>query len=198
MPSVKRFASMLDEAGIDYRLIETGDRYAAIMVKDECYSAYSDMLRRKNIGRYEHPYGKMYGYRFLYGMRPFELVGIDDIYCEIFFQIPCMSLTPRSWIPLDRIIQSLAWESFSDRDGVKTVNPVCLYIYRLCWAVFMDGGFSENTLSVLEENSSVLDEKIFHDCIRMVFFRFSDELAGLLREKSFDEIIPRYWKFIQY
>ena len=131
-------------------------------------------------------------------MRPFELICIDNIYCEIFFQLPCMSLTPFTWMPLDKIIQELIWSSCDIKDKLRIINPVCLYIYRLCWAVFKDKGFSAYTCEVLRNNRNVLDEKIFYECLSKVFFNFSDELISLLNEELFDEIIPHYRKFNKY
>ena len=190
-----QLSGILEESRINHRFIEAGERYATFIISQEDYRTYREALTRNpDIKEYHHPYGSFFGYRFLYQMKPFELWCINDTYCEIFFQLPSMSLTPQTWMPLDRMIQSLVWSN----GEAGTINPVCLYIYRLCWAVFRDKGFSERTLETLNHNRDVLKEKIFRECMSKVFFRFTDEMISLLQNKSFDEIIPAYRNFSQY
>ncbi|MBQ7666178.1 MAG: hypothetical protein IJS42_05640 [Synergistaceae bacterium] len=193
--SADNLSGILEASHVNHRFIEAGQRYASFIVNQEDYNAYREVLTRNScIKECHHPHGSFFGYRFLYQMKPFELLRVNDTYCEIFFQLPSMSMTPKTWMPLDRMIQSLVWSN----EGTRTINPVCLYIYRLCWAVFKDKGFSERTIETLKDNADVLREKIFHECMSKVFFKFTDKMIFLLENESFDEIIPEYRKFSQY
>ena len=192
--SANQLSSLLNVLSVRHKFIEAGERYATFIVNHEDYDSYRKVLTQNSIKQYYHPYGKFFGYKFLYQMRPFELLKINDTYCEIFFQLPSMSLHPMTWMPLDKMIQSLVWND----NGSRTINPVCLYIYRLCWALFNDKGFSERTVDTLRKNKHVLKEKIFSECMSKVFFRFTDKMISLLESESFDEIIPAYRKFSDY
>lgn len=186
--------------GIDYRYIEAGKRYITLVVDCKCYDRFEEAMKKEaDIKKYAHPYGETFGYTFLYQMKEFELYRIDEVYMEVYFQLPCMSLTPSTWIPLDRRIQALSWKESVDNEVSKRVlDRRCYYIYRLCWAVFKDRGFSNFTIAVLSENKMILNDREFVECLRLVFFNFTEELIELLRNDKYSMIIPAYFAFQKY
>lgn len=197
---LREYAKLLHDAGIDYRYIEAGRNYITIIVNNDCYKEFRKVMDgRPEYKRWEHPYGDLFGYQFLYQVREFQLYEKDGVYMELYFQLPCMSLMPKIWIPLDRMIQRLTWsERETDPDGVDCLDKRCLFIYRLCWAVFKDQGFSAYTRKILMENSPVLKDPVTIECLKMVFFKFTDELVELLNNGDYDQVIPAYYSFDNY
>ena len=196
--AIETICKILNQEKVNYRFIEAGEKYATIIVDPAMYESLHRIIQKNGeIKKHIHPYSSMFSYAFLYQMREFELYEYEGFYFEVFFQLPCMSLTPMTWIPLDRRIQSIIWSS----EGVgtnNTIDPRCYYIFRLCWAVFKDKGFSAYTRSVLAKYNYVLADKEFLECIRLVFFQFSSLLVELLSRDDYESIIPSYFGFENY
>ena len=191
-------AGALAEEQVDYRLIETGDRIATFLVDPGAKKAFRALMEKKECSRKEHPYGKLFGYTYLYQMKEFELYESGGYYFEVYYQLPCMSLTPQTWIPLDRAIQKNAWERQDTEEGIRVLDDRSYYIYRLCWAVFRDGFFSGRTAAELEQRKQLLQDEPFLQLLGTVFFRFTGPLAKLLAEGKYEEIIPEYYRFADY
>ena len=183
---------------INYRLIETGNKLCTYLIDPNQYDETHLILTNNQYEKLEHPYGNLFGYQFLYQMKEFELYEKKDVFLEIYFQLPCMSLTPKTWIPLDRSIQKYAWEKSVTESNIFILDDLTYYIYRLCWAIFKDGFFSNRTIFELEKRVYVLQEKNLKDLMETVFFRYTNTLITLLKNKEYDEIIPGYYRFSAY
>lgn len=198
--ALEEYAEILKAAGIDYRFIETGKKYVTFIVDNNFYRDFRKVMdSQKRYKKWEHPFGNLYGFQFLYQLREFEIYEKDGVYIEIYFQLPCMSLMPKIWIPLDRRIQGLVWKEHGQNiSGVDYLSVKPIYIYRLCWAVFKDHGFSAYTRKILSENKSALKEMEMVECLKLVFFKFTDDLVELLERECYDQIIPSYYSFDKY
>ncbi len=192
-----RFVDLLRSSGADFRVIEAGDGFLSVIVRNEDYNKYRKcVVSSREVTMLEHPDGKLFGYRFIYQMRPFEMLKYKSTYVEVLFQLPCMSLTPKTWIPLDRRIQSRVWES--DKSESITLDGVCYLIFKICWSIFKNGYFTVQSRNAIVSLLKELDVKTFRELAELVFFNFTDTLIALLAESRFDEIIPRYFKFMEY
>ncbi len=195
----EHFCRELEEQEIDYRLLERNDRLLTLIIHPQSVERYT-AFRDKNPGvrRCEHPYGELFQYRFLYRMRPFELLRYEDVYFEIYFRIPCMSLVPKTWIPLDKMIQQRVWESPCGAEGHKEIDPIARYIYRLCWCIFTKEGFAEHDGAYFDANRGLLDRQELRDCLEVVFFQYTPTLLAILRDGDYGSIIRSYYSFDQY
>ena len=129
-------------------------------------------------------------------MRPFEMLKYEDTYVEIMFQLPCMSLTPKTWIPVDRKIQSRVWECSSSVAPV--LDGICYLIFKICWSIFKSGYFTAQSKKVMNSLLGIIDMQTFKELAELVFFNYSNTLITLLTEERFDEIIPSYFAFREY
>lgn len=196
--AAKYFSTLFEDNGIDYRLIETGNGFVTFIVNNDDYPAFSKKIKKK-LNANIHVYGHKMGYKFLYQMRPFEMYSYNNVFVEFYFQLPCMSMTPKMWIPLDRILQTRVWnEKEKNADGMKILDDVSFYVYRLCWSVFKKQGFDENDRALLNGKSDVLDDVAFKQCMDKVFFAFTDSMIAMLKRQQYDEIIPEYYRFREY
>ena len=116
----------------------------------------------------------------------------------MYFQLPCMSLSPKTWVPLDRMIQRRVWEQEREEDGIRMLDEVCRYIYRLCYSVFKKNGISEWDRNFFDSHQEVLEMSAFRECLEMVFFLYTDALIQMLKDRRYNEIIPGYYGFDKY
>lgn len=188
------FLDFLDKEKINYKYIEECPRLKTIIINPSDWKkAHNLFISGKSFTVLKHPYSSFFGYAFLYQMKEFDLIKYDNKYYEIFYQLPCHSLTPKTWIPLDNLIQRAAWEN-----DEKILDDKIYYVYRLCWAIFKDQAFSLNTINTLIYNKHVLKDKDFIEYLKPVFFNFSDKLLDLLKSEKFDEIVIDYRTYNNY
>ncbi len=190
---------LFESNDVDYRLIETGEKYASFIIFNEDYSKFKKTIcKGSNLVTLEHPFGNTFGYKFLYKMRPFELIKYKDTYVEFFFQLPCMSLTPKTWMPLDRKIQHYLWSCNKTDGDVKYLDDIPLLIFKICWAVFKDGYFTEKNIHLINRLIREADRTTLNSLLKDVFFRFTDHLTELILHRQYDEIVPQYFVFRDY
>jgi len=194
-----RFARHFENKGIRYRFVESGAQFATFLVNSEDQKKFAGAMKKlRGVRKLPHVFGKEQGYEFLYQMRPFELYLHDGIFIEVYFQVPCMSLTPKTWIPLDRRIQRRAWEQNEKKNGYCVLDPVTFYIYRLCWAVFRRGFFSDHDKEILNRYEDALADPAMKELLDVVFFGFTPSLTALLKDRKYDSVIDEYYRFDQY
>ena len=195
----RKLGAFFEKNRVRYRFVESGERFLTFLIHPEDHAALKKALENVHtLKKQKHIYGKAMGYEFLYQMRPFELYSYADIYIEFYFQVPCMSLTPKTWIPLDRKLQKRAWEQDKRRGSLKVLDDVTYYIYRLCWAVFNRGFFSQHDREVLDEYAGALNDPQMDELLQVVFFGYTAHLLELLAAREYDRVIPDYYSFDQY
>lgn len=194
----KEFTKKLSIHHIDYRVLDIQDKLLTIIVSEECMKAFDNVLVKSNLTEVPHPFGVDDGYVFLYQMKPFRLFSIGGKYIEVYCQLPCASITPKSWIPVDRVIQKRVWDEYEIKNGIIWCDEVCCYIYHLCWAIFHNNGFSSFERQYFDSNKQQLHREEIIKLFKVIFFNFTDTLVNLLRNSDFDSIIPQYFSFIDY
>lgn len=195
---VKDLAFQLYSLKIDYRILDVQEGLLTIIINPKDFTKAKTFFRQQNAKMLPHPLGLKNGYRFLYQMEPFLLYENGDKLVEIFCQLPCASLTPKTWIPLDRSIQHILWEKEDVNDSVSLCNDSCKYIFHLCWAIFHNLGFSPFERAFLESKKDLLDSKQLCEMFPFVFFNFSPLLVDYLKDSNYDRIIPAYYSFTNY
>lgn len=196
---VRSLSEAFQRIGLRFRLVDCGARFITFLIDDDDFQSWQKLMKSlPDFRRTKHVFGTSMGYDFLYQMRPFELYQAGEIYTEFYFQLPCMSLTPKTWIPLDRKIQRRVWEQHCTEGGIPVLDSVSACIYRLCWAVFYRGFFSEHDSLMMNALSDALEDAAFPDLLRSVFFQFAPRMLELLQTRNYDAIIPEYYAFDQY
>ena len=198
MQKLHNFAVMLNSDNIDYRILDIQNEMITIIVKEEELSRFKKIIGKKGSVIRSHPFGTNNGYRFLYQMTPFLLYEYDNILFEVYCQLPCASLTPKTWIPLDRSIQKEIWQLTEENDVVKNCNLVCQCIYHLCWAIFFNKGFSPYSRTFLGKNKTIFYTDQMRKLLEVVFFNYTPSLIEQIQSNNFDTIIPNYYSFIGY
>ena len=195
---VKTISHDFEDGGIEYRILDVQDKLITIVVKEDCLNAVQSYLR-KRMKQFYHPYGTINHYKFLYQMKPFLMYkGDDGRAVEVFCQLPCASITPKTWIPLDRKVQGHLWKEINIIDGIKWADVMCQYIFHLCWAIFHNVGFSPFSKAFLRENKNCLNSGEMTEMLSLVFFNYTSDLVKYLQSGDFECIIPNYYSFIDY
>lgn len=191
---VKGFCKYLGANSICYRLIEYVGKHATIIVKPDDYQKLRDVLNNNSeVVQYEHPLGKYFDYKFLYQMQPFLLAEHNGLLYEFFFQLPCMSLTPKTWIPLDKEIQKWIWNNTEKIDDeVFILNKECRYIFTLCWCIFVNKRFNNRSRTYLIQNKELIESEDMVRLLRKVFFLYTSRLIDHLKNEEYDIIVKDY------
>lgn len=188
-----------EKKSIDYRVVEIGRKYVTIIVNSSSYKKFQDMIvGDSSITKCIHPYDERLGYTYLYQMKAFELYLVQDTYVEIYFQLPCMSLTPQNWIPLDQAIQSRIWEREESVDGLRHMDVLSYCIYRICWSIFKRDAFSKYDIDLLSRNIGLLQTDESRKLLEKVFFNYTENMLELMEKNAYTEIIPAYYAFKNY
>lgn len=198
LKQVLHLSEVFDEKGIEYRVLDVQNKMVTIVVKESDIRTVQSYLG-KHMKQYYHPFGIINQYRFLYQMNPFLMYkGQDDLFVEIYCQLPCASITPKTWIPLDRKIQTHLWDNNTIKEGVKWADVKCQFIFHLCWAIFHNFGFSPFSRSFIKENKECLEDMEMIEMLSLVFFNYTSDLVRYLKTEDFDSIIPNYYSFKNY
>lgn len=189
---------LLTQKGIDYRLVEVRAGFCTILINDECYSEYKKVMKSvAGMKKTVHPYSEKLGYHFLYQMRPYELYKKDGFFYEFYFKLPCTSLTPKSYIPLDKQIQDYVFEQAAEGE-IKKIDDLTYSIYRICLAIFEREAFTDYDAEYLSAHKEALDSEDGIRLLEGVFFRFTGELIQLIKDEKYTEIISAYYAFSDY
>lgn len=193
----EEFVSAMSHRGIEIKLIEVRRGFATILVNDRNYKEYRRIVKELGAKKTVHPCSEKLGYHFLYQMRPFELYVKDGFFFEFMFKLPCASLTPKSYIPLDRRIQEYVF-SRECKGDIKRIDNLSYCIYRICLAIFERKKFTADDVDLFRINKDILLSKDAKNLLETVFFGFTDELSELLANNKIADIIPAYYSFSNY
>lgn len=182
----------------EHRILDIQNKMITLIIQQDHADRAEQILAGKGWKKIFHPYGTEYGYQFLYQLRPFTLFRREDMYLEIYSQLPCASLSPKQWIPLDKKIQRQVWTDPTVSDGIDQCNMECRYIYHLCWAVFFNKGFSKFEKEFILGHKDLLHTDTMKELLDTVFFHFTDTLIDHIGSGKTDEIIPAYFSFRNY
>lgn len=191
--------SLLQKNAIEYRIINKYRDKVTLIINNKHYDKYKSVFaKNKQMKFLQHPQGSFFGYIFLYQMRSFELFRYKSVFFEVYFQLPCMSIAPKTWVPLDLCIQESVWKDSLLKENIYYMSYTPLLIYLLCVGIFEDYGFSKDTKKLLVGLFIKIDNDILKNYVEKVFFAYSDNLMQLLIEEKYDDIIESYYTFSDY
>lgn len=193
-----KIVRIFNKSGVEYRLLDFKSSLLSLVVLDKDLTLAENSLVAEGAKKKPHPMGVEFGYQFLYQMHPFLMYEMDGYKIELFCQLPCRSITAKTWIPLDRMIQSRMWAFKKQIGDAFWCDDLCRYIYLLCWAIFVDQGFSLHIETALRSSATLLDNEETEDLFATVFFNYSSFIIEKLKSTDFESIIPDYYRFINY
>lgn len=195
---LNKLAEHFNATNLAYRVLDIQKECIIVLIKEDYLQKAEIELMKVGIRKTKHPFGKDNNYKFLYQMHPFLRYENEFVCVDIFCQLPCGSIMPKTWIPLDRMIQSHIWSEEESVNGIQWCNKLVRYIFLLCWAIFTEKRFSDRIKHYLKDNKMVLDNPIANDLFSVVFFRYTPVLIMQLRMDKYDDIIPNYFHFLDY
>ena len=196
---IKTYFEYLNQRKIDYRIVEIYNKFATVIISPCMHDEFtSACASNENIVMLKHPYGKLFGYKFLYQMMEIELYLYRENYIQVFYQLPCMSLENNTWIPLDRAIQKRIWECDQDCYLHHEIDNETKFIYEICLCIFQFRSFTKRQVEILSALFDESDKEILETLLKLVFFSFTDILLTLLEEKKYTEIINCYFTYSKY
>lgn len=210
--NIRCFFDELNQSSIDYILIKNighelpGKLPVGKDIDILVNPADKELFRSKmkKIGRrINHPYSSYNGWTNLYGLPEFEFWRIFrsyDLIIDVTYQLCCMSLMPKTWLPLDKHIQESAWKNkvWNDELICWTLDNNTLYVYYLARCIFDKKSFSDKYLSELQHLKDSIDIKAVEKMLNFIFYKFTSRLLKLLQEEKYNDIRTEYLRFIDY
>lgn len=194
-----KIADRLDQLNVEYRFIDICNNKISMIVQPDQLKEFETNIVGLGAIKINHPFGKEVGYKFLYQMNPFLMFEIGGVSVEVFCQLPCGSITPKTWIPLDRMIQKRVWSMHEVHSETgKWCDTLSIYIYLLCYAIFIDKGFSPHVRTMLVKYKYILDSNDTKELFYSVFFNYTETIINKLKQEEFDVIIPDYYNYTNY
>ncbi len=194
----QKIASLLSSNSIEYRYIGGLENCLTFLIDPSFVNRVSQVFKKGGLVEYQHPISELNGYTFLYQMDPFQLYKTEQCYIEIWFQIPCMSLTKKTWIPLDKQIQIKAFEEINKIDGINEICDEVRMILALSWAILKRREFSSYEIQYISANAFLFENNEFRKMLEKVFFNFTDTLIICIKSGSFERLIEEYYTNCNY
>lgn len=183
---------------IHYRIVEIIDNRMTILCLKQDYVIIEQILKENGYFKLIHPFSKYHGYRYEYQLTEFLLYSNEYNQIEIFFEIPCMSLTPKVLIPLDKMIQKYAWEMPDVENKRFYINPKVYMVYLISNAIFRKKMFEKKERIWIIRNKQNLEDKQTYEMLCKVFFKFTDTLIDKINKEQFDDVYKSYITFCSY
>jgi hypothetical protein len=212
--AIRAFFAELNDSDIQYVLIknvndELPDRLKNgkdidILVKETDHQKFDEFMSSHNFRRHTPPKGRAKGWNFAYQLPEYEFWKKEDIDDDLFidasFKLSCESLTPKTWIPLDRLINDDIWEKrVFDRDNnFWILDDKTQLIYLLCRSIFDKREFKAGYVRGIEERVQYIDDSDVQMELSKVFFKFTPVLTQMVKDKQYGQIIDAYLEFVDY
>lgn len=198
--AVSEFSLIKDIAKhkVEYRILEVRNKLVTLLIQPADYKKFCKCAKDCQAKRLEHPFGKRHGYKFLYQMKEFAIYEKDGYYYEIMCQLPCKSMTPKMWMPLDKCVQKSLWENKRVIDGYDYVSQEELWIYRMTKCIFMKIKFEKDDISFFGQNMDIVKQETLLHKMEMIVFGYAGRLLKNVEEGQFDRIITEYFSYTDY
>lgn len=73
-----------------------------------------------------------------------------------------------------------------------------ILMYLIVRAVFDKKAFKEQYIREIEKRISIVEKRSFKDKLNLIFFKFTDQLIYLLKNKEYQNILFKYTTFDEY
>ena len=183
---------------MDYRIVSIRERWITVIVPKSEIPHLKKLMKMNHAKELNHPMGQINGFSFLYQMEPFHVFFCKGLYYEFYCQLPCMSLTPKTFIPLDRRIQEAVWMNERKRQEWSYLGEEEEWIYRLSICLFLNRNFNESDIAFFIGSKDLINRESLVCKLMLVVFSYTPYLLNHIREERFDLIITDYYSFENY
>lgn len=185
------FRQVLNEKNINYFSInqawsvENGETIAdkVIIIEENKIIEFCKKMNVSYYGkcRYRH-------YQFLYSMQRCVYIELTDVRVLVFDRLSCESKFENAIMPLDKVVQLVAWEKIENNNAnIRTEMIFCIVN-----ALLNADGFSESSKEFIEENKHIFDDGKFRNMCENIFFNYTDNLFGYLKEEEYEQAYIKY------
>lgn len=192
------FLISLNEKNVDYRIIDKSSNHLRILMKNSDKDIFINLLKDSGYKNTIHNLSKNNGYVYRYQLHELELYAKDEKKIEIYYELPCMSLTPKTLIPLDKLIQNEAWKNVNQIGNMKFLSEEIYMVFLVTQCIFGECCFDNNAQRFLQEKKEILNSKKVNKYLKKIFFSYTDQLIRLLNQNNFADIYIDYISFLNY
>lgn len=192
------FLEAVKASGVKYRIIDVHGSVITLCVHPDDYSAFKNMVKANRGRQIQHPYGKKHGYKYLYQMKEFKMYEFGSVYYEVFCQLPCLSNTPKMWIPLDRKVQASLWENQREECGYSFISDEDYWIYRLSKSFYLKKALDDYDKEFFSNSSVDLASETLREKLALIVFSYTDRLLTKVISHSFDGLVVDYYSYREY
>lgn len=175
-----------------------------IIVKKEQKEKFNEIMKKSGYHIQTHPLGRENGWLFLYGLEEYQFWKLEnynqDFLIDVSFKLSCKGLMPKTWIPLDHMIQKRVWEN-KVWDEVKQwwiMDLNTRFVYYLVRCIFDKKVFSEKYVQEIERVKNMISKDIVKDMLLLIFYGYTERLMDLVDRKCYHKIIKDYITFKEY
>lgn len=103
-------------------------------------------------------------------------------------------------IPLDKLIQNHIWQNKVWNEEYKwwIMDDITILLFLIIRGVFDKREFKAKYVYEIEKRIEYIDCDKFYDLAYTVFFKFTDKLIMLIKERKYENIIKQYLSFREY
>lgn len=192
------FIQELEKMNIDYRIIDKSANNIKILLKYENRDIILRILQENQFRNMEHFWGKAEGYVYKYQLHELEAYAKDRIIIEIYYELPCLSLTPKILLPLDQSIQRAAWNDENIIGKWKFLTEKVYMVFLIVQCVFFHNQFSSSDECYLLDRKEILRTKQIYLYLEKIFFSYTECVIDYMISGRFSDIYPNYIKFTNY
>lgn len=173
-----------------------------IIVHPDYYEKFKTLLKIWGYKQIIHPHGAELGWKYLYGMRKaykYENKS-SHIQVDVYDCLCTKSAMMNAWLPLDKKINANIWmeKQWDSKNKWWILDDATMLVYLITRCVFEKNSFSELYKMEIEKRKQYLANKVVIEKLESVFFKFTSVLIKLIQDRKYDNIISRYYSFVDY
>lgn len=175
-----------------------------ILVHESDIRQFEEFMQANNFDAHTPPLGRENGWNFAYQLPEYQFWKYKEdrytFYIDASFKLSCKSLTPRTWIPLDRCINDDIWEKrvYDSLNHWWIMDDETILIYLLVRSIFDKREFREGYMEGIEARKSLLNHADVRHKLSKIFFNYSDLLIEQIMSGNYSNVIRNYFTFTDY
>lgn len=200
---------IIDKAKIRFALLRNHKNFLSrpvikkdidIVVHEDFQSQFPKLMKSAGWKKAQHPYSRQLGYSYLYALPAFEFYVRDDVYVDVTYKLPCMSITGEHWIPLDDKIQSNMWKNIVQVNEFwhYELSTVDKFIHNLTRVVFEKKELNDDKITEMASWLHKIDRDLLEDYLKTIFFKATPMVMNLAYESRYRDIRTSLIRFSDY
>lgn len=200
---------IVDRAEIRFALLRNHSNFLSrpvvnkdidIVVHEDFQSQFPKLMKSAGWKKAQHPYSRQLGYSYLYAIPEFEFYVRDNVYLDVTYKLPCMSITGEHWIPLDDKIQSDMWANIVRVNDFwhYELSTVDKFIHNLTRIVFEKKELNDTKITEMALWLHKIKPDLLEGYLETIFFRATPMVMKLARESRYGDIRSSLIRFSEY